>query len=91
MVLVVAGPTKKRLAALVTRIVANGTKIDHRLLSAMTPLKPVFCLTYCPPMPNSFSPGYVAIIISGKIVCIVKKTGKMFCWRVENCGLGSAL
>lgn len=91
MALVVAGPINNIFAAAVTTIVAIGSMTDHLFFSAIKPPKPVFSLMYAPPTPKSFSPGYVAIMTSGRIVCIAKKMGNVACCNLENMGRGRTL
>jgi len=84
-IFVVVGPKYTKLATAVANIVAIGANTLFLFCAAKTPLYPESILR------EVVWPGKVRTRRAGSAVCMVKYIGKMFCWSVENCGLGRHL
>lgn len=91
MTFVVAGPNTNKFAALVANMIATGIPAVQKLLSEKIPQNPELCMTDFAPTCATLSPGHVNASRTGSAAWNVKYGGKMACWRVENCGRGSAL
>lgn len=72
-------------------MIATGTPAVQKLLSEKIPQNPELCMIAFDPTCATLSPGHVNASKTGSAAWNVKYGGKMACWRVENCGRGSAL